>query len=156
MSDDKSATPRLGRIPGRGTRRQPRSLKQLLLRRLLVVIPAFLLMFIAVRTGVLDMSYDKITFSKLSWFDNTALVEHLRLAVVKDNLTDLPRNCLVFVVSGDASDNTPTMDVLGRHGNGCPGTTPSADKLFSLKINRSERTVQTDAGTPGAFHNLPL
>ncbi|MEN3165866.1 hypothetical protein [Gluconobacter sp. OJB] len=156
MSDDKSATPRLGRAPGKNTRRQPRSFKQLLLRRLLIVIPAFLLMFIAVRSGLLDMSYDKITFSKLSWFDNTALVEHLRLAVVKDNLTDLPRNCLVFVVNGNASDNTPTMDVLGRHGNGCPGATPSADKLFSLKINRSERTVQTDAGTPGSFHNLPL
>ncbi|MBF0862959.1 hypothetical protein HKD22_12855 [Gluconobacter kanchanaburiensis] len=126
------------------------------MRRLVVVIPAFLLMVVAVRTGLLDMSYDKITFGKLSWFDNTALVEHLRLVVVRDNLTDLPRHCLVFVVDGSADNNTPTMDVLGRHGNGCPGTTSSADKLFSLKIDRSERTVQTDAGTPGTFHNLPL
>ncbi|EHH68640.1 hypothetical protein GMO_14100 [Gluconobacter morbifer G707] len=119
-----------------------------------MIVPAFLLMFVAVRTGLLDVSYDKLTFNKLSWFDNTALVEHLRLTVTQDGLTDMPRHCLVFVVNGNAADNMPDIDVLGRHGNGCPGKTPSADKLFTLKVNRSERTVQTDAGTPGSFHTI--
>ncbi|AFW01894.1 hypothetical protein B932_2336 [Gluconobacter oxydans H24] len=124
------------------------------MRRLLIVVPAFLLMFVIVRTGLLDFSYDKFTFSKLSWFDNTALVEHLRLVVTHDGLTDMPKRCLVFVVNGNAADNNPDIDVLGRHGNGCPGDKPSADKLFSLKIDRSERIIQTDAGTPGSFRQL--
>ncbi|KXV79995.1 hypothetical protein AD936_00205, partial [Gluconobacter japonicus] len=98
--------------------------------------------------------YDKFTFNKLSWFDNTALVEHLRLVVTNDGLTDMPKKCLVFVVNGNAADNNPIIDVLGRHGNGCPGDKPSADKLFSVKVDRSEQTLQTDAGTPGSFRQL--
>lgn len=150
MTDNANAKPRFSR----GTRRPPRTLKQHLMRRLLIVVPAFLLMFVIVRTGLLDFSYDKFTFNKLSWFDNTALVEHLRLVVTNDGLTDMPKKCLVFVVNGNAADNNPVIDVLGRHGNGCPGDKPSADKLFSVKVDRSERTLQTDAGTPGSFRQL--
>ncbi|MBR0559097.1 hypothetical protein [Neokomagataea anthophila] len=143
-----SAAPRLGR-----GRRAPRSLKQHFLRRLLFIVPAFLLMFVLVRSGWLDVSYDKIRFNELSWFDNTALVEHLRLVVTHDGLTDLPRNCLVFsLMDGDVSNNIVDMDVLGRHGHDCPGDKPSADKLFSLRIDRTGHTIQSDAGSPGTFH----
>ena len=149
-TDNANAGPRFGR----GPRRPPRTLKQHLIRRLLIVVPAFLLMFAIVRSGLLDMSYDKITFGKLSWFDNTALVEHLRVRVIQDRLTDLPRNCIVFVVNGDASVNNPEIEVLGRHGHGCPGATPSADRLFMVKVNRTEQSITTDAGTPGVFRPI--
>ncbi|QDH24115.1 hypothetical protein D5366_01260 [Neokomagataea tanensis] len=145
-----NTAPRLGR-----GRRKPRTLKQHFLRRLLVIVPAFLLMFVIVKSGWLDVSYDKIRFNELSWFDNTALVEHLRLVVTHDGLTDLPRNCLVFsLLNGDVSNNVVDMDVLGRHGHDCPGDKPSADKLFSLKVDRTGHTIQTDAGSPGNFHPI--
>ncbi|MXV44661.1 hypothetical protein GS501_06340 [Saccharibacter sp. 17.LH.SD] len=124
------------------------------MRRLLIVVPVFLLMFVIVRSGLLDTAYDRFTFNNLSWFDNTALVEHLRTVITNRGLSTLPRQCLVFVVNGDASVNTPDIDVLGRHGNNCPGTTPSADLLFKIRVNRAERVIQTDAGSSGVFHTL--
>lgn len=136
-------------------RRRPRTVKQHLIRRLVIIVPAFLLMFILVRSGLLDVSYDKIRFNQLSWFDNTALVEHLRLIVTHDGLTDLPQRCLVFtLLKGDVSNNVVNMDVLGRHGHDCPGNTPSADKLFSLRVNRVEHSIETDSGSPGQFRPL--
>lgn len=134
--------------------RRPRSLKQHVIRRLIVVVPVFLLMFVIVRSGIIDTAYDHFTFGKLSWFDNTALVEHLRTVIIQKKLTTLPRNCLVFLVNGDASNNTPHMEVLGRQGHGCPGDKPAADTLFSLQINRAEQSIRTDAGSPGTFHFL--
>lgn len=134
---------------------KPRSLKRLLLRRLFVVVPAFLLMWLAVRSGALDTVYDTMTFKKLSWFDNTALVEHLRIRIVHDRLTNLPRRCLVFIVNGGPENNTPAIEVLGREGNGCPGSKPDAKTLFHIQVNRAGRTILTDAGSAGQFHPLP-
>lgn len=134
--------------------RKPRSLKQHLIRRLIVVVPVFLLMIVITRSGWLDNAYDRFTFGKLSWYDNTALVEHLRTVITNQGLTSLPRNCLVFIVNGDASVNTPHMEVLGRQGHGCPGDKPTADMLFSLQIDRAQHSILTDAGSPGSFHPL--
>ncbi len=139
---------------GRRRPKQPRSLKQHIIRRLVVLVPAFLLMFFVVRTGVLDSLYDQFTFSKLSWFDNTALVEHLRTIITRKGLTPLPRRCLVMVVNGDSSVNTPTIDVLGRHGNGCPGDKPSAELLFHVRVDRAGQSIMTDAGSPDMYHLL--
>lgn len=118
------------------------------------MLPLSLLAVIAARTGMLDGTIDRYRFNDLSWFDNTALVEHLRVVAVRDGLTDLPKRCLVFVVNGDVSDNTPVIDVLGRRGNGCPGDKPAADKLFSIKVDRMGRSLQTDAGSPGTFRPM--
>ncbi|WP_195805099.1 hypothetical protein [Bombella mellum] len=139
---------------GRRRPRPPRSLKQHIIRRLIVVVPAFLLMFLFVRTGVLDNLYDQFTFSKLSWFDNTALVEHLRTIITRKGLTTMPRRCLVMVVNGDGSVNTPTIDVLGRHGNGCPGDKPSAELLFHVRVDRAGQSILTDASSPDMYHPL--
>lgn len=111
-------------------------------------------MFVVMRSGLLDTAYDHFTFSKLSWYDNTALVEHLRTVIIQKNLTQLPRRCLVFLVNGDPSVNTPHIDVLGRQGNGCPGDKPAADTLFSLQIDRAQQSIRTDAGSPGIFHAI--
>ncbi|MCX5619398.1 hypothetical protein [Bombella pollinis] len=139
---------------GRRRPRPPRSLKQHIIRRLIVIVPAFFLMFIFVRTGALDNLYDRFTFNKLSWFDNTALVEHLRTVITRKGLTTMPRRCLVMVVNGDASTPVPSIDVLGRHGNGCPGTTPSAELLFHLRVDRAGQSIMTDAGSPGLYRPL--
>lgn len=143
-------SPRLGRR----TSRAPRSLKQHIIRRLTILIPTFLLMFFVVRSGTLDNLYDQFTFNKLSWFDNTALVEHLRTILTRKGLSPLPRRCLVMVVNEDTSVNTPDIDVLGRHGNGCPGDIPSAALLFHVKVNRAGQSIMTDAGSPGTFHTI--
>lgn len=111
-------------------------------------------MVVVMRSGLLDTAYDHFTFGKLSWYDNTALVEHLRTVIIQQNLTPLPRKCLVFLVNGDASVNTPHIEVLGRQGHGCPGDKPAANTLFSLRIDRAQQSIQTDAGSPGLFHPL--
>lgn len=145
-------------LPKRSALSKPRSFRQHLIRRLVVVIPVFLLMLVLVKSGILDTAYDKMTFNKLGWFNNTALVEHLRTRFMQARLSPVPRHCLVFIVNGDASVNTPEMEVLGRYGNGCPARSSSkeakAETLFHVRINRTQQTIQTDAGSPGFFHLL--
>ncbi|QHI96397.1 hypothetical protein GT348_05240 [Aristophania vespae] len=122
--------------------------------RLVILVPLLLIMFFMARNGVLDTIYDQITFKKTSWFDNSALVEHLRTVIRDQKLSTLPRKCLVFVINGDSSNNEPIINVLGRHGNGCPGTEASAEDLFKIKVNRLARYIATDAGSPGNFRPL--
>jgi hypothetical protein len=150
---DAASKPKL-RI-GRGGK-SPRSLKQHIMRRLIMVVPLALLMVVMSRTGLLDFAADKMTFTDLSWFDNTALVEHLRVLVTHDGLTDEPGKCLVFLVNGDDPPNASHIDVLARHEAACPGKkTGLPDKLFTLRIDRADRTIETDAGTPGQFRMIP-
>lgn len=118
------------------------------------MVPLFLIMFFLAKNGTLDALYDQFTFKKMSWFDNSALVEHLRTVIRQKKLSTLPRHCLVFVINGDVANNEPTINVLGRHGNGCPGDTVSSENLFNIKVNRLARYLATDAGTPGEFHPL--
>lgn len=131
-----------------------RSIRQHVIRRLVIMIPLFLIMFYMAKNGTLDAIYDQFTFKKTSWFDNTALVEHLRTLIRQKKISTLPRKCLVFVINGDITNNEPVINVLGRHGNGCPGETASAENLFNIKVNRLAGYIATDAGTPGTFHPL--
>ncbi|WP_194149536.1 hypothetical protein [Oecophyllibacter saccharovorans] len=131
-------------------RRTPRTLKQHLMRRLMVVLPAALLMWVIMKTGMMNAVYDKMTFKDLSWFDNTALVEHLRTRLIQDGLTDLPGQCLVFLVNG-ADKDPVTIEVLGREGNGCPGAKPDAKTLFKVRVERGARRMFSDANNPGHF-----
>lgn len=142
------------------------SLKQHLKRRLIVIAPLALLMFFMVYSGFLDKiglrAHDKMTFNNgLSWFDNNALDEHLRVALMENHLNGhFPQKCLVLWFNGDARVNLIDVVVMGRYGNGCPmaegKNTPFAEPLFRFKIDRALKQVQTDAGSPGVFHPFPL
>lgn len=151
---------------GKNTSLPNNSLKQHLKRRLIVITPLALIMFFMMHYGFLDKimlrAHDKMTFNnELSWFDNNALDEHLRVALMKNHLNGhFPQKCLVLLFNGDASVNLLDIVVMGRYGNGCPMTegknTALAEPLFHFKINRALKQVQTDAGSPGLFHPIPL
>ncbi|AQS86821.1 hypothetical protein A0U93_01365 [Neoasaia chiangmaiensis] len=135
--------------------RKPRTLRQHLIRRLLVVIPASLLMVVLMKSGWIDFAADRMTFDKLSWFDNTKLVEHLRILVRHDGLTDEPAHCLMFIVNGDDPPNATRIDVMAKHVGNCPNPNGEFPKLFTVKVDKAERLLFTDAGTPGNFRPMP-
>jgi len=120
-----------------------------------MVVPIALIVIIANKTGYLDQAADKMRFNTLSWFDNTALVEHLRILVTHDGMTDQPGRCLVFIVDGNSPPDATKIDVMGKHTKDCPANISDFPRLFTLKINRADRIIQTDAGTPGQFRTVP-
>ncbi|WP_336762922.1 hypothetical protein [Asaia sp. VD9] len=149
---ENAPTPRLG--SGRAGRRKPRTLKQHLLRRLVVLVPASLLAILVMKMGWLDQAADKIQFDRLAWFDNTKLVEHLRVLVTHNGMTDVPAKCLVPIVNGNDPPEATRIDFMERSNNGCPGKPGSFDRLFTIKVNRADRLLATDQGTPGRFHAM--
>lgn len=151
---DTTSTRKLGLGNLRRPPRKSRTLKQHLFRRLLVVIPASLLMVVLMKSGWLDFAADHMTFDKLSWFDNTKLVEHLRILVRHDGLTDEPANCLIFIVNGDDPPNAMRVDVMGKHVGNCPNPDKSFPKLFTVKVDKPNRELFTDAGSPGIFRPM--
>lgn len=151
---DTTAKPGLGAGRNGLRPRKPRTLKQHLIRRLLVVIPASLLMIVVMKTGWLDMAADRLTFNKLAWFDNTKLVEHLRVLVRHNGMTDEPARCLVFLVNGDDPPTAMRVDVMAKHTEGCPHPDKKPQQLFTVRVDKVDRMLTTDAGSPGVFHPM--
>lgn len=138
----------------RGKRRGPRSVKQHIMRRLLVVIPASVLMIVLMKAGVLDVAADKMTFNKLAWFDDTKLVEHLRVLVTHNGMTSQPGKCLVFIVNGNDPPQATRIDVMAKHIKGCPEPDKEPEKLFTIRVDKADRELATDQGTPGKFRPM--
>ncbi|ACI52912.1 conserved hypothetical protein [Gluconacetobacter diazotrophicus PA1 5] len=139
--------------------RRPRlTMRQRIVRRLLMVVPLALLAVLAARMGWLDQAADRITFDHASWFDDTALVEHFRTVVTHNGMTDAPGRCLLFIVNGNDPPDAARFDVMEKHSGSCPPAKDAKDplpKLFTLKVDRVDKTVQTDWGSPGTFHPMP-
>ncbi|AOX19626.1 hypothetical protein [Kozakia baliensis] len=146
---DTSTPPRFGT-----GRRKPRTLRQHIARRLLVLVPASLLAVVVMKMGWLEQAADRLQFDKLAWFDNTKLVEHLRVTVTHDGLTDVPSRCLVPVLNGDDPPNATRVDFMSKGTKGCPAKPGSFEKLFTIKVDRADRILYTDAGSPGQFRLL--
>ncbi len=142
----------LGRTPGGRPRR---TLRQHIVRRVLMVIPASLLAIVLMKMGWLDQAADKLTFSRTSWFDDTALVEHLRVVLTHDGATDTPGRCLLFIVNGNTPMNGTMIDVMEKHSGSCSGDRKTLPKLFTVKVDRVDGIIESDRGTPGIFHPLP-
>ncbi|MDG6094147.1 hypothetical protein LOC54_03285 [Acetobacter sp. AN02] len=147
-----ASTPIRKGLFGRG---QPRSLKQHLARRLMIVLPLVVLSLILAKTGVLDRMADRYTFKPVSWFDDSALVRHLRVVVTGNGMTSARPDCLLFVVDGNSPVNATKIEVMEKHSGTCPNPDNSLPRLFTLQVNRPAQSVLTDQGTPGSFHPLP-
>ncbi|GAB6966282.1 hypothetical protein JCM25156A_03190 [Komagataeibacter kakiaceti JCM 25156] len=143
------ATPRLTR------RRAPLTLRRRILRRVFMIVPMAALVFLVGRMGWLDQAADKLTFSRMSWFDNTALVEHFRTIVTHNGMTSDAKDCLLFVLNGNDPPDATRIDVLEKHSGACPGDRNTLPHLFTLQIDRLGQTAQTDWQSPGLFHPLP-
>ncbi|GAN98969.1 MULTISPECIES: hypothetical protein [Komagataeibacter] len=142
--------------PPRLTRRRgPVTLKQRIVRRVLMIVPMAALVFLVGRMGWLDQAADKLTFSRTSWFDNTALVEHFRTIVTHNGMTSDSKDCLLFVVNGNDPPDATRIDVMEKHSGKCPGDRNTLPRLFTLQIDRIDQKVQTDWQSPGVFHPLP-
>ncbi|GBR07374.1 MULTISPECIES: hypothetical protein [Asaia] len=135
-------------------RRKPRTLKQHLLRRLVVLVPVSLLAIVVMKMGWLDQAADKIQFDRLAWFDNTKLVEHLRVMVTHNGMTTVPAKCLVPIINGNDPPEATRVDFMQRSNDGCPGKAGTFDRLFTIKVNRADRLLATDQGSPGRFHAM--
>lgn len=143
-----------------GGRRGRLTMRQRIVRRLVMVVPMALLAVVAARMGWLDQAADQITFRHANWFDDTALVEHFRTVVTHNGMTDLPGRCVLFIVNGNDPPDATRFDVMAKHSGSCPGAKDPALKntlprLFTLRVDRVDQTVQTDWGSPGTFHSLP-
>ncbi|GAN86740.1 hypothetical protein LU298_15740 [Komagataeibacter intermedius] len=142
--------------PPRLTRRRgPVTLKQRIVRRVLMIVPMAALVFLVGRMGWLDQAADRLTFSRTSWFDNTALVEHFRTIVTHNGMTSDSKDCLLFVVNGNDPPDATRIDVMEKHSGKCPGDRSTLPRLFTLQIDRVDQQAQTDWQSPGVFHPLP-
>ncbi len=148
---DSAAPPPSG--PGL-TRRPRRTLRQHILRRLLVIIPIALTALLAAKMGWLPKAADKVQFNELAWFDNTKLTEHLRLLVKDQGCW----TCHVAALSRLLTGLTGTCDAfqfLVRATDGCPGVDGKTATAFTILVNKADRTLQNDAGSPGHYHPMP-
>ncbi|OAZ75048.1 hypothetical protein SRCM100623_00472 [Acetobacter pasteurianus] len=132
-----------------------RTLRQHILRRLAIVLPLSLMMILLAKTGTLDRLVDSYTFKPASWFDDTALVRHLRLKVTHNGMTHDRPDCLLFVVNGNDAPTASRIDVMEKHSGTCPGSKDDLPKLFTLRVDRLNRLVYSDQGSPGVFHPIP-
>lgn len=113
-------------------------------------------MLLVARTGLLDRGMQQLGLAApLDWSNDYQLVEHLRGVVVRRGLTHDAGDCLLFIIDGNDPPNAMRMRVMEKHSGSCPGTRGELPQLFTLRVDRLGRTVQTDAGSPGHFHPLP-
>lgn len=132
-----------------------RTLRQHVLRRLAMVLPLTVLMIGLAKSGILERMVDRYTFSAQSWYDDTALVQHLRLKVTQNGMTHDKPDCLLFVVNGNDQPTASHIDVMEKSTGGCPAPKGDLPKLFTLQVDRMNRTILSDQGSPGVFHPIP-
>ena len=154
---DTNKTPTAAR-PTIGAKRGPfakRTLRQHILRRLAMVLPLTLLMLVLAKSGILERMVDRYTFSAQSWYNDTALVQHLRLKVTQNGMTHDKPECLLFVVNGNDQPTASRIDVMEKSTGTCPAPKGELNKLFTLKVDRMNRVILSDQGSPGFFHPIP-
>ncbi|GAN68170.1 hypothetical protein [Acetobacter orleanensis] len=132
-----------------------RTLRQHILRRLMLVLPISVLVIVLAKSGVLDTLTDRYTFRPESWFDDTALVRHLRVTVTHNGMTQIKPDCLLFVVNGNDPPTASRIDVMQKTSGSCPGPKGELPKLFTLRIDRMNHVIMSDQGSPTLFHPIP-
>ncbi|MBO1326437.1 hypothetical protein K2X14_14830 [Acetobacter sp. TBRC 12305] len=145
--------PKPFRLPGGPLTK--RTLRQHVLRRLALVLPLSLLMIVLAKSGFMDTMVDRYTFTSSSWYDDTALVRHLRLLVTRNGMTHDKPDCLLFVVNGNDPPTGSRIDVMEKHNGTCPGPKGELPRLFTLRVDRMSRVILSDQNSPGDFHPLP-
>ncbi|WP_338332416.1 hypothetical protein [Acetobacter sp. LMG 32666] len=140
--------------PKRGPFAQ-RTLRQHVLRRLAMVLPLTLLMIVLAKSGILERMVDRYTFSAQSWYEDTALIQHLRLKVTQNGMTHDRPDCLLFVVNGNDQPTASRIEVMEKSTGTCPAPKGELNKLFTLKVDRMNRIILSDQGSPGLFHPIP-
>ncbi len=141
-----------GRVRPQARRLTPRS--RVIRRILIALLLAFTLLALE-RTGLMERWLGGLQGERLDWRNDYQLVEYLRALVVQRGLTGDRKDCLLFIIDGNDPPTGTRMQVMEKHSGACPGERGQLPKLFTLKIDRLARQVQSDAGSPGLFHPLP-
>ncbi|MBE7212450.1 MAG: hypothetical protein INR65_15625 [Gluconacetobacter diazotrophicus] len=129
-----------------------------MVRRVVTALAAGLAILLLGRLGVLNRLAPGLAPAGLNWTNDYQLVEYLRGRVVDDGLTKTRKDCLLFIINGNDPPDAVRMRVMEKHSGSCPPAAPGADalpQLFTLQVDRQNKSVQTDAGDPGHFHPLP-
>lgn len=130
------------------------SLKRRIWRRILIMLPITALVWGLAYTGKLDILADRLSTSQMNWMNDYQLIEHLRHVVVEKGLTHDQKDCLLFVTNGNDPLNAVRMRVMEKHVGKCPGDKNTLPLLFTLKVDKINKTVESDYGSPGEFHPL--
>nr|WP_298797004.1 hypothetical protein [uncultured Acetobacter sp.] len=131
-----------------------RTMRQHILRRLALVVPISVMMIVLAKTGVMETLTDRYTFRSESWYDDTALVHHLRVMVTHNGMTQIKPDCLLFVVNGNDPPTGSRIDVMQKTSGTCPGPKGDLPKLFTLRVDRMNHVIMSDQGSPDLFHPL--
>lgn len=139
-------------------------LRQHIFRRLILVLPICALMIILAQNDIMETLIDRYTFNKpQSWFDNPALIRHLRLLITHNGMTSAKPECLLFIIHGNDPITASRIDVLEKKSPPCSHTnhehhpsllSPLPHHLFTLRVNRLHQNIETDQNSPGIFHPI--
>ena len=132
----------------------PPSTRRQLRTRILAIVAAGALVLVLHFTGLLDALQRRIFPPRVDWANDYSTVEHLRGQVIADRLTDAAPNCLLFIINGNDPPEAQHIRVMEKHNAACPGTPGQLPLLFTLLVDRSAGTVQTDQGNPSHFRPL--
>ncbi len=137
----------------RTPRPRPRlSTRSQVVRRILLAVLIGISLLLLDRSGVLEQWLGRGQASRLDWANDYSVVEYLRPLVVRRGLTHDARDCLLFIINGNDPPTASRFDVMEKHSGSCPGARGQLPKLFTIKVDRVDHTLSTDAGSPGQFH----
>ena len=133
-------------------------------RRFMLVLPICALMIILAQNNVIETLIDHYTFNKpQSWFDNPALIRHLRLLITHNDMTSNKPECLLFIIHGDDPITATRIDVLEKQSPTCSHNTddshpplfpPLPHRLFTLRVNRLQQSIEIGQNSIGNFHPI--
>ena len=142
--------------PGSGRSPRPRlGARGQVLRRVLLAGLIGLSLLLLDRAGLLERWLGAGGPRGLNWNNDYQVVEYLRPLVVRRGLTGDSKDCLLFIINGNDPPDASRFDVMEKHSGSCPGARGQLPKLFTLRVDRVDHRVATDAGSPGQFHPLP-
>ena len=123
--------------------------------RIIAIVAAGVLVVVLHFTGLLDQLTRRVFPSSVRWNNDYSVVEHLRAQVTRDGSTHDAKDCLLFIINGNDPPDAQRIRVMEKHNSKCPGTPGELPLLFTLRVDRTTGTVQSDQGSPGQFHALP-
>ncbi len=92
-----------------------------------------------------DQHADAVVAPQLSQAtDDSSKIDQVRKAIVRNHLTSLKSQCLLFDVDSNDPDAT-FVDVRERHGGQCGGDPSVEPRLFTIRIDRKTGKMSTDA-----------
>ena len=133
-------------------------LRQHLVRRVVLALLLGVFMLLLAQSGIMDVLIDRYSFKPESWYDNTALIQHLRLLITHNGITHAPPECLLFILNGNDPLTASQINVLEKHAPPCPrsqnkpSTIPQI--LLTLRVDRVHHTIESDQNSPGIFHPI--